>query len=88
MADLHSGAGSGPCAVAHPKQSPALLLLGAQRRAQLRAYDVRRMGGALSVKISTSWPGGVLGTAYTIDVVWEFDEANHSSVVIVSDDAW
>ena len=53
----------------------------------LRTYDVRRVGSQLSVRISTSWRGGLSGDNYTTDVVWEFDGTRHIAATVVFDSA-
>jgi len=52
----------------------------------LRTFDVRRMGDRISVRLSTSWQGGFVGTDYTTVVVWEFSEGGHISAKVIADD--
>lgn len=55
--------------------------------AQLRAYSVSPQGRRAVVLISTAWQGGVTGSNYVTDVVWELDEQGHVAARIGSDNA-
>ena len=51
--------------------------------------DVRvsKLDGQLLVEIDVHWRGGILGTEYKTEVLWEFSQTKHGSAKVIFEDA-